>query len=92
MSQTIGKIEFGPHTIVMSGRVVEQPKSVFGVEVATLIRAPADIARIAELEAALKEARGMLRSCGLDEPDDEYQAMWDKGLAKIDAALASVSI
>lgn len=43
--------------------------------------------RITELEAALREARGMLRSCGLDEPDDEFQALWDRGLAKIDAAL-----
>lgn len=46
--------------------------------------------RVAELTAALKEARAMLRACGLEEPDDQYQAMWDRGLAKIDAALATV--
>ena len=43
--------------------------------------------RITEIEAALREARAILRSCGLDEPDEECQAMWDRGLAKIDAAL-----
>jgi hypothetical protein len=46
--------------------------------------------RIAELEAALRCARGMLRSCGFDEPDDdpELVASWERGLAKIDAALS----
>ena len=44
--------------------------------------------RIAELEAALREARSMLAACGLDEPDDELQASWDRGLAKIDSALS----
>lgn len=45
------------------------------------------LATVAELQAALREARAMLRSCGLDEPDDGLQASWDRGLAKIDAAL-----
>lgn len=43
--------------------------------------------RIAEIEAALREARSMLSCCGLDEPDDEMQASWDRGIAKVDAAL-----
>lgn len=47
--------------------------------------------RIADLESALREARGMLRSCGWDEPeayiDPELKASWERGLAKIDAAL-----
>jgi hypothetical protein len=44
-------------------------------------------ARIAELEAALREALSMLSCCGLEEPDDKMQASWDRGLAKVDAAL-----
>lgn len=45
--------------------------------------------RVAELEAALREARGMLRSCGFESPEDdpELVASWERGLAKIDAAL-----
>ena len=43
--------------------------------------------RIAELEAALREARSMLNACSLDEPDAEYEASWRRGLEKIDAAL-----
>lgn len=44
-------------------------------------------ARIEALEDALREARGMLASCALDEPDDGLQASWDRSLSKIDAAL-----
>ena len=41
-----------------------------------------------EMMKALREARGMLRSCTLDEPDEDYQRSWDAGLALIDAAIA----
>lgn len=46
--------------------------------------------RITELKAALREARGMLKSCDFDDPDvdKELQASWGRGLAKIDAALS----
>lgn len=45
--------------------------------------------RIEELEAALREARGMLRGCGFDEPDVDQEIIdsWNRGLAKIDTAL-----
>ena len=48
--------------------------------------------RIAELEAALREARGMLSSCGFEHPEDDPELVvsWERGLAKIDAALGSV--
>ena len=46
--------------------------------------------RINTLEAALREARGMLKSCGFEHPEDdpELVASWERGLEKIDAALA----
>ena len=46
--------------------------------------------RQVELEKALREARAMLCACGLDEPDDEYQASWERGLARIDAVINGV--
>lgn len=47
-------------------------------------------AKLEIAEKALAEARSMLDSCGLSEPDDEYQAIWDRGLARIDAALTAI--
>lgn len=44
-----------------------------------------------DMFAALREARAMLRSCSLEEPDEEMQATWDKGLAAVDAALVKAS-
>ncbi len=46
------------------------------------------IAAAPDLFEALQEARAMLAACELSEPDDEYQASWDRGLATIDAALS----
>ena len=51
------------------------------------------IAAAPELLAALREAREMLRSCGIDEvdPEPELVASWERGLAKIDAALETAT-
>lgn len=50
--------------------------------------------RIEDLEAALREARSMLRSCAFDDQEDyvdkDLKASWERGLAKIDAALDGV--
>jgi hypothetical protein len=45
------------------------------------------------LVEALREARSMLRACGIEDPEGEgadIQASWDRGLARIDAALSKL--
>lgn len=66
----------------------EMTAHVTYIEVA-MNQAGLDRKRIAELEAALREARGMLNSCAFESPDDDQElvASWGRGLAKIDAAL-----
>lgn len=49
--------------------------------------------QVETLREALKEARGMLKSCGFEHPEDdpELVASWERGLARINAAIAAAT-
>lgn len=80
-------------------RDISQPGAVVGVDFGSSTQEIA--AHIVECcngyrkaLAALREARGMLSSCGFDgiydDPDPDLVASWNKSLAKIDAVLSDL--
>lgn len=51
------------------------------------------LSNLTSVHVALKEARSMLRACRIDDPDGEgadIKESWDRGLARIDAALSKL--